>query len=476
MKDKFYITTAIDYVNSVPHLGHALEKVQADAIARYQRITDKDVYFLTGVDEHGIKIIRSSQDAGKSVKDFVNENSGKFAELTKKLDISNNNFIRTSDRERHWPGAQLLWKKLVEAGDIYKGKYSGYYCVGCEAYVTEKDLIDGKCPYHFKEPEKIEEENYFFKLSRYVDEIKNKIESGELKILPESRKNEILGMIKEGVGDISFSRPKEKLSDWGVPVPDDESQLMYVWCDALANYISALGYGSNNEDNLKKFWPADLHIIGKDILRFHALIWPAMLMSAKLLLPKTIFVHGFILSNGKRMSKTLGNVIDPFYLAEKYGVDATRYYLLREITPFEDGDITEEKFKEAYNANLANGLGNLTARIMKMSESYLGDKEQVISNEEFPADYKNLMDNFELNKVMDLIWKKISELDLYIQRTEPFKLIKTDGKKAKEILVELVLGLQNIALMLKPFLPQASEKILKSIELNKMPETLFPRV
>ncbi|PIY59331.1 methionine--tRNA ligase [Candidatus Wolfebacteria bacterium CG_4_10_14_0_8_um_filter_37_11] len=476
MKDKFYITTAIDYVNSVPHLGHALEKVQADAIARYQRITDKDVYFLTGVDEHGIKIIRSSQDAGKSVKDFVNENSGKFAELTKKLDISNNNFIRTSDRERHWPGAQLLWKKLVEAGDIYKGKYSGYYCVGCEAYVTEKDLIDGKCPYHFKEPEKIEEENYFFKLSRYVDEIKNKIESGELKILPESRKNEILGMIKEGVGDISFSRPKEKLSDWGVPVPDDESQLMYVWCDALANYISALGYGSNNEDNLKKFWPADLHIIGKDILRFHALIWPAMLMSAKLLLPKTIFVHGFILSNGKRMSKTLGNVIDPFYLAEKYGVDATRYYLLREITPFEDGDITEEKFKEAYNANLANGLGNLTARIMKMSEQYLDNKELRIKNYELPNDFKNLMDNFGLNKAMDLIWEKISELDLHIQKTEPFKLIKTDEKKAKEILVELVLGLQNIALMLKPFLPQASEKILKSIELNKMPETLFPRV
>jgi len=476
MKDKFYITTAIDYVNSVPHLGHALEKVQADAIARYQRITDKDVYFLTGVDEHGIKIIRFSQDAGKSVKDFVNENSGKFAELTKKLDISNNNFIRTSDRERHWPGAQLLWKKLVEAGDIYKGKYSGYYCVGCEAYVTEKDLIDGKCPYHFKEPEKIEEENYFFKLSRYVDEIKNKIESGELKILPESRKNEILGMIKEGVGDISFSRPKEKLSDWGVPVPDDESQLMYVWCDALANYISALGYGSNNEDNLKKFWPADLHIIGKDILRFHALIWPAMLMSAKLLLPKTIFVHGFILSNGKRMSKTLGNVIDPFYLAEKYGVDATRYYLLREITPFEDGDITEEKFKEAYNANLANGLGNLTARIMKMSEQYLDNKELRIKNYELPNDFKNLMDNFGLNKAMDLIWEKISELDLHIQKTEPFKLIKTDEKKAKEILVELVLGLQNIALMLKPFLPQTSEKILKSVGLNKMPETLFPRV
>ncbi len=473
---KFYITTAIDYVNSVPHLGHALEKVQADAIARYQRILGKEVYFLTGVDEHGIKIVRSSQDVGKNVKDFVDVKSGKFAELAKKLDISNDDFIRTSDRKRHWPGAQLLWKKLVEAGDIYKGKYSGYYCVGCEAYVTEKDLIDGKCPYHFKEPEKIEEENYFFKLSRYVNEIELRIKNKELRILPESRKNEILGMLKEGVSDISFSRPKEKLSDWGVPVPDDESQLMYVWCDALANYVSALGYGSANENNFKKFWPADLHIIGKDILRFHALIWPAMLMSAKLALPKNIFVHGFILSNGKRMSKTLGNVIDPFYLAEKYGTDAVRYYLLREITPFEDGDITEEKFKEAYNANLANGLGNLTARIMKMSEQYVKNKELKIMNYELPNDYKIFMDNFELNKAMDLIWKKISELDLHIQKTEPFKLIKTDEEKTKEILVELVFGLQSVALMLNPFLPQTSEKILKAVELNKMPETLFPRV
>ena len=479
--EKFYITTSIHYVNASPHLGHALEEVQADAIARYQRILNKEVYFLTGVDEHGIKIVRSSQDAGKSVKDFVDENSGKSVELTKKLDISNNDFIRTSDKNRHWPGAQSLWKKLVEAGDIYKGKYSGYYCVGCEAYVTEKDLIDGKCPYHFKEPEKIEEENYFFKLSRYADEIKKKIELDELKIFPESKKNEILGIIKEGVSDISFSRPKEKLSGWGVPVPDDESQLMYVWCDALANYISALGYGSNNEENFKKFWPADLHVIGKDILRFHALIWPAMLISAKLPLPKTLFVHGFIFSNSKRMSKTLGNIIDPFDLVKKYGVDAVRYYLLREITPFEDGDITEEKFKEAYNANLANGLGNLTARIMKMSEQHLKSEELRVENKNFTP-YKNevfysgLMDNFELNKAMDLIWKKISESDLYIQKTEPFKLIKTDEKKAKEILVELVSGLQNIALILKPFLPQTSEKILESIKLNKMPEILFPRL
>ena len=280
------------------------------------------------------------------MENFVDENSAKFRELTKKLNISNDDFIRTSDKNRHWPGARLLWKKLVEVGDIYKGKYSGYYCVGCEAYIKESDLINGKCPYHYAEPEKIEEENYFFRLSRYADEIKKRIESGELKILPESGKNEILAVIRKGIEDISFSRPVEKLAGWGVPVPNNDSQLMYVWCDALANYVSALGYGSGDESNFQKFWPADLHVIGKDILRFHALIWPAMLMSAKLPLPKKLFVHGFIISDGKRMSKTLGNVIDPFDLIERYGVDAARYYLLREITPFGDGDITEKNLRK----------------------------------------------------------------------------------------------------------------------------------
>lgn len=475
MREKFYITTAIDYVNAPPHLGHALEKVQADVIARYQRLLNKEVYFLTGTDEHGIKITRSAKSADKDVKSFVDKNSERFVELTKKLNVSNNDFIRTSDKIRHWPGAQAFWKKLVEAGDIYQGKYSGYYCAGCEAYVTEKDLIGGKCPYHYKEPEKIEEENYFFRLSKYADKIESRIKNNELRILPESRKNEVLAMIKNGMENISFSRPAEKLSGWGVPVPGDDSQLIYVWCDALANYISALDYGSGDESNFEKFWPADLHVIGKDILRFHAVIWPAMLLSAGLPLPKAIFVHGFVLSGGKRMSKTLGNVIDPFDLINKYGADAVRYYLLREIMPFEDGDITEEKFKEAYNANLANGLGNLTARIMKMSEQYLNSENGKVKSEKLPENYKDLMDNFELSKAMDLIWQKISESDLKIQKTQPFKLIKTDEKKAKEILAELVSGLWNIALMLKPFLPDASEKIIKAIEANKMPEPLFLR-
>ncbi|MBI4692107.1 MAG: methionine--tRNA ligase [Candidatus Terrybacteria bacterium] len=475
MNNKFYITTAIDYVNAPPHLGHAMEKIQADAIARYQRLLGKDVYFLSGADEHGIKIARAAKEQNKDIKKFTEENTEKFKKLLKDLDISIDDFIRTSDQKRHWPGARKLWGKLVEAGGIYKSKYKGYYCVGCEGYVTEKDLIDAKCPYHLKEPEIIDEENYFFRLSKYAKEIESRIKNQELRIIPETRKNEVLEMIEAGIEDISFSRPTEKLEGWGIPVPGDEKQLMYVWCDALVNYISSLGYGI--DEKKMDFWPADLHVIGKDILRFHTIIWPAMLLSAKLALPKTILAHGFVLSEGKRMSKTLGNVIDPFDLITEYGTDAVRYYFLREMTPFEDGDITLEKFKEAYNANLANGLGNLTSRVMKMSEQYLKNEDYKklapYKNEVF---YSGFMENFELNKAMDLIWQKISEMDLKIQKTQPFKLIKTDEKKAKEILRELVSGLQQIATMLKPFLPSTSEKILKAIEVNKMPEPLFLRV
>lgn len=480
--EKFYITTAIDYASDVPHFGHALEKTQADVIARYQRFLGKEVYFLSGADEHGIKILKMAEARGKNVKDFVDENVEMYKKLAVALGISIDDFIRTTDKKRHWSGAQALWKKLDDSGDIYKAKYKGYYCIGCEAYITEKELVDGKCPIHDKEPELIEEENYFFRLSKYAEEIKNKIKSDEFKIIPVSRKNEALVMLGGGLEDISFSRPVEKL-DWGVPVPNDSSQIMYVWCDALANYISALGYGSTDDINFAKFWPADLHVIGKDISRFHAIVWPAMLLSAGLPLPKEILVHGFALSGGRKMSKTLGNVINPFDLIEVYGADAVRYYLLREITIFEDGDITEEKFKEAYNANLANGLGNLTARIMKMSEQYFEvECLRSLASKNLEAlllsgigDYKKFMDDFELNKAMDFIWQKISDLDKKIQETEPFKLIKTDEKAAKKILLELVSGLFEIAIMLEPFLPETSEKILRAIEANKMPEPLFLR-
>ncbi len=474
MKEKFYITTAIDYANDVPHLGHALEKVQADAIARYQRLLGKKVYFLSGTDEHGMKILKKALAEHQDLKDFTDKNAEKFKELIRALNISIDDFIRTTDKKRHWPGAQALWNRIVQSGDIYKAAYKGYYCVGCEAFVMEKDLEGGKCPLHNQEPELIEEENYFFKLSRYAAEIKSKIESGQIEIIPATRKNEILAMINSGVEDISFSRSSEKIK-WGVPVPDDPSQVMYVWCDALANYVSALGYGADDDENFKKFWPADLHVIGKDILRFHALVWIGMLMSARMYLPKRIFVHGHILVDGKKMSKTLGNVINPFDLIQEYGAEAVRYYLLREITPFEDGDITLEKFKGAYNANLANGIGNLTSRIMKMSEQHLEKSKIKNQKSKFLEEYKEFMDTFELNKTMDFIWQKISELDLKIQKEQPFKLIKEDEEKAKKIIKELVLSLAEIAEMLAPFMPETSEKITRAIEINKMPEPLFLR-
>ncbi len=472
---KFYITTAIDYANGKPHLGHALEKIQADVLARYNRLIGNNTFFLTGTDEHGSKILRTAEKQGKDVQNFVDENTEEFKKLWATLNISYDEFIRTSDKEKHWGGAHALWNKIFKKGNLKKDKYIGLYCVGCEAYVTEKDLVDGRCPNHDIEPEKIEEENYFFKISNYIDEIKFKIESDELKIIPESRKNEILAMVNNGVGDISFSRPKEKLS-WGIDVPNDDTQIMYVWCDALSNYISALGFGSENDENYKTFWPADVHVVGKDILRFHAIIWPAMLLSAELPLPKKIFVHGFLTLDGKKMSKSLGNIIDPTDLVNEYGADALRYYLLREVTPFEDGNITMEKFKEAYNANLANGLGNLVSRIMKMAEINLN--ESVERPEPIPFDkiYTEALDNFEFNKATDLIWKKIGELDMRIQETQPFKLIKEDREKAIEIIKKLVQDLYVIARLLNPIMPETSKTIKSLIKENKSPDTpLFLR-
>ena len=323
-------------------MGYALEIIQADVFARYRRILGEEVFFLTGTDEHGAKVTKAAEKEGKSPKEFVDKISGEFRELKEVLNLSNDDFIRTTDEKRHWPIVKKVWQKLKENGDIYKKKYQGLYCVGCEAFITKKDLIDGKCKIHQKEPEIVEEENYFFRLSKYSKKIEEIIEKDEVKIIPEERKNEMLSFIGQGLEDVSFSRPRKDLK-WGIPVPDDESQTIYVWADALINYISALGGFEKGE--FKEFWPPDIHFLGKDILRFHATIWLGMLLSLGLELPKNIFVHGFITSNGQKMSKSLGNVIDPFELVKKYGADAVRYFLLREIPPTEDGDFTYEKFE-----------------------------------------------------------------------------------------------------------------------------------
>lgn len=491
--DKFYITTALPYVNAPPHIGFALEAIQTDAIARLKRLEGKDVYFLSGTDEHGAKIVRAAEKAGMGVKDFVDGNAEKFKKLLQILSISHTDFMRTSDEARHFPGAQALWKKIEEKGDLYKATYKGLYCVGHEAFITEKDLEDGKCKDHGAAPEELEEENYYFRLSKYTDQIKKAIESEKVHIMPEGRKNEILSLLSEGLQDISFSRPSKDIS-WGVPVPGDGTQTMYVWVEALSNYISALGFGSDSDVQFKKYWPADVHVIGKDILRFHAAIWLGILLSAGLPLPKGIFVHGFITSGGKKMSKTIGNVVDPFDIAERFGADALRYYMLREVQPFEDGDFTEEKFVEVYNANLANGLGNYVSRVSKMIETYFGGefgkpietflsavpfqtsaeflrlqntKDNTIEtfsvlfsieNHVFPQ-YVSYANAYQFSRAMDIVWGLLGALDTYVQIYEPFKLVKTDKEKTRAVLWGTAYGAVAIADMLRPFLPDTSKKI-----------------
>jgi len=467
MKNKFYITTAIAYTNGPPHIGHALEFLQADVIARYHRIMGDDTYFLTGTDEHGSTVVKAAEKNNKDVKIFVDEMAEKFKELTKAYNISNDAFIRTSDQIRHWPAAQKIWQALAGAGDLYKKNYEGLYCVGHEAFMKKSDLVDGICPLHKTEPEKIKEENWFFKLTKYKKEVKKKIESGEMKIVPETRKQEILNLIDDAE-DVSFSRPSKDLK-WGIPVPNDPEQIIYVWSDALVNYISALGYGGNEEK--MDYWPADVHLVGKDILRFHAMIWPAMLLSAGLPLPKAIYVHGFITVDGEKMSKTIGNVVDPFRIIEKYGVDIVRYFLLREISSTEDGDFSEKKLEERYNGDLANGLGNLVQRILTLIDDKMDGeliyKEELISKEvkakieEKILAHKNHIENFTLHEALGNVWELISFADKYMDDRKPWAAIKHDEKEFLEIMTNLVAIIHNVAWLLQPFMPETAEKIEK---------------
>lgn len=477
---KFYITSPIFYPNAKLHMGHAYTMTVCDVLARYHRLVGDTTYFLTGTDENTGKVIKSAEAEGVSVHEFLQGITANFQKLYTDLDFSYDQFIRTTDQVTHWPGAFAIWQKLVEAGDIYKGSYVGLYCPSCETFYTEKDLVEGKCPQHGTVPEKITEENYFFKLSKYTQPIKEKISSGELKIVPEARKNEIVALLERGLEDISFSRPIKNVPH-GIPVPGDESQVIYVWCDALVNYISALGYGTSDDEKFTTLWPADVHVVGKDILRFHAAIWPAMLLSAGLPLPHTIFVHGLITSGGRKMSKSIGNVIDPEELITEYGKDAVRYYLAREISPFEDGDLTRENFKTVYNAQLANGIGNLVSRIMKMATAYevaqpvlVSDKE-ILDRPEIMIGYHAHFKNLESNKAGEFIWQEITKLDQYIQKTEPFKLIKTNPDEAKKIITELVEGMWVISTLLIPFIPETAIKIKEAISEWKMPQPLFMR-
>lgn len=469
---KFYVTTAIAYVNAAPHIGFALELIQGDALARYHRLRGDETYFLTGTDEHGVKIYEVASDIGVPTHELVDMNAEKFENLCEALNLSNDDFIRTSS-DRHKRGAIKVWEKLCEKGDIYKDVYKGNYCVGCEAFILDKDLDEeGNCPNHGKKPKILEEENYFFKLSKYSDRIKKVIENDELLILPASRKKEMLNLIgDEGLKDVSFSRPKNLLP-WGIEVPGDEDQVMYVWCDALSNYITALDY-ENEGELFKKFWPCDAHVIGKDILRFHAGIWIGMLLSMELPLPKAIYVHGFITSEGQKMSKSLGNVVDPFEYVEKYGVEALRYYLLREIPTMDDGDFGWKRFVSLYNSELANSFGNLVNRVLMMTERYCGGKvpeesdgEEVFAVvERIMGEYEKAFEKFDLKSACECVVELTDFGNKYIDEKKPW-IVAKDGGDVDEILYNLLEILRILTILFLPILPNLSAHIASGLGLN----------
>jgi methionyl-tRNA synthetase len=439
-------------------------------LARYHRLLGEEVWFLTGTDEHGSKIVKTAAELARPIEEFVEENVALFKALRYVLNLSNDDFIRTSDKERHWPAARKFWQILAESGDIYKAVYKGYYCEGCEAYLAEKEISEMRCIIHKKPVREVEEGNYFFRLSKYGPRIKEIIEKDELHVVPEKRKNEILSLIGEGLRDVSFSRPKAVLP-WGIPVPDDESQVIYVWCDALINYVSALDFAAEGE-KFKKFWPADVQVIGKDILRFHAAIWPAMLLAAGLALPKNLFVHGFITAEGEKMSKSLGNVVYPGDLAEKYGSDAVRHYLLREISPTDDGDFSQKKFDEKYYADLVNGLGNFVSRVFTLAENY-GRPLKIFNFyfqekiDEVWKNYRQALVNFQFNEASAEVWKLLKAGDEYIDQKKPWELIKTEPEDLENIMSNLLLVLANLGWLVLPFLPKAGETILKELGLEQ---------
>lgn len=470
----FYITTTLPYVNAELHIGHAMEFVHADIIARYKKLQGFDVFFNTGTDEHGLKIYRKAVEAGQNPQEYVDGYFKRFEGTIKILDMSEDiNFIRTTD-DNHKKSAQEFWKICDKNGYIYKKDYKIKYCVGCELEKTESELEDGCCPLHpNQEIETIDEENYFFAFSKFQKPLLELYENNPDFVIPSSRSKEIKAFVERGLEDFSISRLKSKMP-WGVAVPNDSEHIMYVWFDALVNYVSAVGW-PNNMSKFNKWWPVTQYC-GKDNLRQQSAMWQAMLIAVGLPTSKQIIVHGFINSGGRKMSKSLGNVISPTDIVSEYGADVLRYYLSRELNPFEDSDVTMDKIKESYNANLANGLGNLTSRIMKMSETYLENPVNREEKFEFPEEFIEYLEKFELNKAMDFIWQKIGEADLYIQNNQPFKVIKENKEEGKRMITHLTRELSEISQLLKIFMPNTSQNIQKAIASNKVPEkSLFPR-
>lgn len=465
--NKFYITTPIYYVNDKPHIGHSYTTVAADVLVRYHRLLGDDTYLLTGTDEHGNKVAQSAEEAGKEPQAFCDEMAAKYEMAWDRLSISNDDFIRTTET-RHKEAAQQFLTVLHDKGCIYEGTYEGLYCTGCEKFLTEKELVDGECPDHKKAPENLSEKNYFFKLSDYLDEVKKLIEKDEIKVGPEKMKREVLGLFKQGLEDFSISRESVK---WGIELPFDKSQKTYVWVEALQNYITAIGYGSDQK-MFKRYWPADAHVIGKDIIKFHAIFWPAMLLAAGLPVPKRVFAHGFFTIDGQKMSKTLGNVIDPHELVDKFGSDAARYLILSQFPFGQDGDIKAEKFAEQYNDQLANNLGNMFSRVMKLGQDVnvkklpagLKRKEEIGDKiKEAWDDYEKSMNDLQIDKGLEVVRELMDFGNKYIDENKPWELKKTDPGKFNVVMLELLEMLRHIAWLIQPFLPETSDKMLEQL-------------
>jgi len=465
MKKKFYVTTAIDYTNDVVHIGHSYQKILADTLARYHRLIGDETYFLTGTDEHGQKVEKSAQEQKISPKEFVDKISSEDKKEWESLNISYDRFIRTTDKD-HFKFVQEFYLRAKAAGDIYQGEYEGLYCEGCEGYLTESELVKGKCPFH---PNRqliyIKEKNYFFRLSKYQKFLENLIEKKPNFIIPENKRKETLSFIKKGLKDFAVSRPQVS---WGIPVPDDPNQTIYVWFDALVNYLTFAVE--------KNCWPADVQILGKDNLRFHAIFWPAMLKSVGYEPPKTILVHDFISINGQKISKSLGNIIRPSELTKKFSTDAVRYFFLRYGPLRNDIDFTLDKFKEIYNADLANGLGNLVARIAKLCQNSNFVFKKKIKENKIDRQIAKKLDQFRFDEAIAYLWQeKITSLDRLIDIWEPWSL---SGGKLNKILNKLVEEILNLAYQLKPFLPETAEKIKNQFSKTKIKseKPLFPRI
>lgn len=474
-RSTFYITTAISYVNGPPHLGHAYEAISTDAIARFKRLDGFDVRFLTGTDEHGQKVAKTAEKAGMTPRDFSQEITAQFQEMCRLLDISNDDFIRTTEK-RHFVSTQALWQRLAEAGDIYLDKYAGWYSVRDEAYFGEEELTTDEEGRRLApsgaEVEWVEEESYFFRLSAYGDKLLAHYEANPDFILPHYRRNEVVSFVKQGLRDLSVSRTS---FDWGIPVPGDPRHIMYVWLDALTNYITALGFPETEGNDFARYWPADIHVIGKDILRFHAIYWPAFLMSAGVALPKRVFGHGFLFVDGEKMSKSLGNVITPGSLVEAYGLDQIRYFLLREVPYGNDGSFSDETITQRINSDLANDLGNLAQRVLSMIAkncdgavpqpgALTADDETLLATARRALDEaRAAMDRQAIHRMLETVWQVVAEANRYVDTQAPWSLAKSDRERMASVLYVLAEVIRHIATLVQPVMPTASGKILDQL-------------